>query len=233
MDLVHQHKLVVDHAELVLGVDEYEATFSGDLAASVEQLEAGGCGSVKQVGADQPFFDGLASADVPVVFLELGRRRQDRRRQAFVLTESVRQCVAGDLTPSRLIVEPQRCAGHAGDIAAHDELQGHRRALPHADDIWIRHVQEMVRNDVARRLEPVVGDCVQRLALEGNRPVQPVEGGDSVSDNDGAYAVLDVAVAHLPQVRIAETGERCRFQRSRHLAGNALVRDHPRAPVQS
>ena len=63
----------------------------------------------------------------------------------------------------------------------------------------------MVRNDVLRCLEPVCGDLVQHLALEGDGAEDAVEGGDAVGRDEGAAAAWQqVTVAHLAADSLAD-----------------------------
>ena len=80
---------------------------------------------VEQVAADQ--LRGLGLRDVQVVSrLGLGRRREDRLRQAIGLDQAGRQRDAADLA-GRLVVLPSR----ARQVAARDALDGERRRPAH------------------------------------------------------------------------------------------------------
>ena len=233
VNLVDQDNLIIEHSELVLGVDENQPSVGSHFRAPLEQLKAQPRDAVEQCFLDQPFLDCILTTDVAVMFLEFRGRSEYRLRQPLVLSKTLGQFDARDLSLAGRVVEPQRCFRHTGHVRADDELQRNEVALASTNDVGVGDLKEVVRNDVRCRVEPEVGNGVQCLAFEGNRSEDPIEGGLPVGCDDRSNPVCDIAVADLAFVGAPDVNEIRSVKRAFELLGHPLVRyqsDLPHSP---
>jgi len=139
--------------------------------------------------------------------LGLRRRRHEGLGERLVLPHPVWERVAGEAARARLVVLPDRRRRHAGEVGAHHHLDRQGPALDGARHVRVRHVDQVVRGEAPRLLEPVRGELVQHLALERDRAQHHVEGTQPVRHHQDALTAPAVALAHLAVVVLAELPE--------------------------
>ena len=89
VDFVHQHDLVANLAELILGVDENQALLGRDFSAALEELAGDVLNLDVILFADESTADDLFARDVLVMaFLGLGGRGDDGLGEAVGREES-------------------------------------------------------------------------------------------------------------------------------------------------
>ena len=161
----------------------------------------------------------------------LGGRRDDRVRQLLVLVHAVGQGDAVDLALALLVHRPDRGAGGAGQVIAHDDLDRHDVQPAAHDHVGIGIVDHVVRADVGRLLEPEAGDLGQRFPFERHGGQDAVERAQAVARDDDAPPVGQVVVVpHLAPVMIGQF----RYRRvAQHVAEmrlrNLLIHHRPRS----
>ena len=126
--------------------------------------------------------------------LRLGGRRNDGPVERLVLLHALRQGMTAEIAVSPRIMVPCRSGGDAGQVAADHHLDGNQAAFPGHEDIGVRHVDQVVLDDVASPVEPEGRGLVDNLALEGQRAQHPVESGNPVGGHDDPLAVQAIVV---------------------------------------
>jgi hypothetical protein len=89
----------------------------------------------------------------------------------------------------------------------------------------------VVRHDVGCPVEPEVGDRVQGLALERDRSQDLVKSRLPICRDDRPNAILDLAVAHLALVRLADSRKVRSIKSPLQLQRHSFVRNHQRTPI--
>ena len=136
----------------------------------------------------------------------LRRRRDDRLGQPRVLAQPVGEVVAVDRAGAGRVRLPQRRRRDAGDVAAHDDLDGQRRGGPGDEHVRVGHRDDVVGDDVGRAVEPPRGQLVEHLALERDAGEDAVERGEPVGRHEQPLAGRPrVGHAHLA---VAAVGQR-------------------------
>jgi hypothetical protein len=199
-DLIAEHDLGPGAgAELELGVREDDAALQGVRRRVLVELDR----DPLELGEQGPRADDLCRAvevDVLVVVadLRLGGRCEDRRRQLLGLLQA-----GGQLDPADRLIDLVLLPAGAGQVATDDALDRvHLEPLdpdPAAGDL-LRHVlvEEVVRDDLAGRLEPEDRHLGEHLALVGNRVGEDhVVGADPVRGDHDQILVRVVDLADL------------------------------------
>ena len=124
----------------------------------------------------------------------LGRRRDDRRRQLLVLAQAIGKADPVDLPPTCLVHRPDRCRGRPGQIVPNHDFDRHDCEPAANQNIGVGVFDDVVRTDLARRIEPEPGDLGQHLPLERDCGNDPVEGAQPVGRDDDAAPVRQVVI---------------------------------------
>jgi len=204
--LVDERGPAVDQAELVLGVDQDQARAPCDLLAAAEDRKGSALDLLPQVGRDQAARDDLLRGETLVVGAAGGLRRGGDHRlgERIVLAQARRQVEAVRARHPLAVQRPQRSGGDAGDIAAHDHLDGQRLRLAREGDVGIGDGDDMICDHIARLLEPPGAELVEHLALEWDDPQDAIEGGDAIGGDQHALPIDHVDVAHLALQTLAQ-----------------------------
>ena len=138
----------------------------------------------------------------------LGGGGEDRLRQLLVLAQAVGKAVPVHLAPAGLVHRPDRGAGGAGHIVAHDDLDRHDVEPAAHQHVGVGVFDDVVGADVAGVVEPEPRGLGQHLALAGDRGDATVEGRKAVGGDDDAPPVGQVViVAHLAAVMVGQLGD--------------------------
>jgi hypothetical protein len=137
----------------------------------------------------------------PARFGALGEVGHPHRRpvrgddaQAVGEVDAVRPAIA-------LLVEtPERGVGHAGDVAADDDLDRQRLRRPRDGDVGIGYVDNVIGHDVACLGKPPGAELVEHLAFVRDQPEDPVKGADAVAGDQHTLVATRVHVTHLALV---------------------------------
>ena len=200
MNFVHHDQLAVNQAELVLGVDQDQPSLTAKFGSEGKERQR----RPLHVRVDRFWHeipgDDLVAGEALVVAAggaPVCRRRDDGLGQLLVLDEAVGEFESIDDPLAARVGAPDRGAGHTGEVAAHDHLDRDRLALARDGHVRIRRGNEVIRDDVARLLEPERGELVEDRALVGDAAEVDVEGRLAVGGDKHAPAILDVEVAHF------------------------------------
>jgi hypothetical protein len=114
--------------------------------------------------------------------------------------------MAVDLAIAACVEVPERRGGDAGDVAAHDDLDGQRRGFQGDECVGIGHGDDVVGDDVAGVGEPPRRQLVEHLALVGHGGDDAVECRQTVGGDEQTVAVgQGERRAHLA---VASVGQR-------------------------
>ena len=218
MNLVDDdHAAVFGLSELVLRVDQNEAARRAGGLSRRKQTHGDLGGFVEVFGRHLSEREDLfaRARDVVLAFGSLRGGREDRRRQVLVLAQSVGQRVTAEVALAPRVVRPDRRRGRAGHVGAHHHLDQQGLALDAREHVRIRRRQKVVGRNLSGRLEPVRGEPVEHLTLEGDRPQHAIEGADAIGDDDQAPPVARVVVANLAFVFFAELAKIRGVERAR------------------
>ena len=206
MDLIDEIDLAVAFAELILGIDENQATFGSDFLPALEQFT----GIVLHDGIVLSRYDALLddflARDVHVVtFVGLRRGSDNRLGETLVLFHSFGKLHATQLTAAFFVGSPCTTSEDRADDHLHAEsftLQSHRNHR-------VGSSKFPVGADVACGIQEFGGNLVEHLSLERNTlGKNHVECRDSVRSNHHHQVVVDVVdVSHLTMVNTLLTIE--------------------------
>src|SRR5690606_26194289 len=193
-------------AELVLRVDEDETALRAVLLTATEERHRHLGGVIEILGAHPRELQDLLARGGHVVcaLCRFRARREQRPRQALVLPETVGQAVPTELAGAALVVHPDARRRRAGEVRAHDHLDGQRRAFAGDEHVRVGHGEHVVLRDVPRELEPERRREVENLSLERQRAEDAIERAHSIRDDEDAAAVRGgVVVPDLALVALA------------------------------
>ena len=115
-------------------------------------------------------------------------------------------------------------------VVSNDDLDRQDLEAPAHEDVGVGVIEDVVRADVARRLEPEPGDLRQHLSFAGDRGQDPVEGAQPVCGNENAPAVRQIViVADLASVVVRQFRDRRVYQDVAELRRKRLRLDHEAA----
>ena len=184
---------------LILGVNQDKAFLSGNLGATLEELQGVTLQLVVVFLADEARADNLLAADVLVMaFVGLSGGGDDGRGELLVLDHALGQLDAAEGAGAGLILAP----GAAGEVAANNHLHAEPFALESHGDHGIGSGELPVGQDVGGGVEELGGNLVEHLTLVGDALGEnDIKGGDAVAHHHGHILVVDVVdIAHFAHI---------------------------------